>query len=224
MKASILAFSAILAAATASALTIDVSTTIMFTQTKPITDSTGTPVSAGNRVMIGTFDTTGFASAADYFTSMGTDLASLWGDFSTVSTSLTPTALGDKDGQFASAGLFPKISVNSTITGSPLAGTDVYLWILETADDSANLAIDFSNVTEFGIFSSSAANWTFLAADLPTDKITLRTSEVDLVYVGSNNGTSLALSTALTTVPEPSTYAALAGLAAGFLAWRKRRK
>jgi hypothetical protein len=63
----------------------------------------------------------------------------------------------------------------------------VYVVIFKTSDNSSNLGPNYANVSEMGVYSSSASNWAFLSSDLPTDIITLRAGEIDQFFVAADS-------------------------------------
>jgi hypothetical protein len=184
-----------------------------------IAQNSGSLLDAGNRIMIGTFDTSSEASATDYFNTNGTDLNTLLGDFSSISTSISLTSLGDKDATLSGAGTvsFSAGGVNTELP-SPLNNQKIFIWVFKTDANDANLGTSFSNVTEHGIFSGVTSDWNFGTMAVPTDAKTLRLGEVSQFFVAEGSALQLAL------VPEPAHFAALFGfLALGVVLWRRRR-
>jgi hypothetical protein len=98
----------------------------------------------------------------------------------------------------------------------------IYLWIFDTTGNGAP-AGDFSNVTEYGLFSSTASNWQFPVDGTPNpgNLTTVSSSDVNqFIFGGSVAGSPGSLELA-TTVPEPSSLSLVAvGL---LLAHRMRR-
>jgi hypothetical protein len=166
-----------------------------------VLDSSGAVVPNGNIVSIGYFnngfDVTG--NANNY-----TSLQSAWHLFgeTTIRTVIQP-------GQFAGA---------SSQSDSSFFGHPIYLWITET-----NLS---GTVTDYGLFSSSNAAWTFPdpTAVPPGNTTTIASSEVNNFAFGNSVAgapSSLQLAAA---VPEPNTLALLAvGAVVGRLYLRRRR-
>lgn len=170
-----------------------------------VVDSAGTPLEVGNEVRIGYFDT-GFELAANASDLLALDQAwNLLGTTTIRDLPLEPT------GGFADSVMVP------VYPGSQV----LHLWVFKTSGNTAPLA-DFSNVTEFGLFGSTAPNWTLPAALPAIPSIGVDTSEVDLFYhSGAVSGTPGSLQ--LTAVPEPAHFALATGLLlAGFGIYRRR--
>jgi hypothetical protein len=150
-------------------------------------DSEGDILDSGDLLVYGTFD----EAAYDLLTE------SEQSDYSTVSSLFTVigSVTADSSGEFLAVG----VEVSSSDVDS---GDQLYVWVFNSS--SADTA------TEWGIFSSSNTNWDF-AADPGVS--TLSTATLDNIVVGSVSGDNFALSA----VPEPSAYAAIAGLLA--LSW-----
>jgi hypothetical protein len=196
MKLSILSALAVTAlAATCSALTVDVTTVYGFNTNKPISDSTGTAIPVGNRIEIGRFDTTGYATAIAFFTANESDLPTLMSHFTGVSSKTTLVGKSDLDWVFgvtaksttaAAAGCFT-MSVGPTISGTALENKKLYLVIFKTTDNSTNLGPNYWNVSEYGVFSSSNTDWVFKSDTDPSAKITLRTNQIDQFYISTDS-------------------------------------
>ncbi|MCB1100275.1 MAG: PEP-CTERM sorting domain-containing protein [Verrucomicrobiae bacterium] len=89
-----------------------------------------------------------------------------------------------------------RFSAAITSEDSLVQGAQLYLWILHTAD-GATVARDFSNVTEFGLYSSTHRNWTVPSEkQLPPENSTIiNSSQIDLSFGPANiTETSLQLS------------------------------
>jgi hypothetical protein len=168
----------------------------------------GTAVADGNRVWIGTFDA-GFnvsANAADPFA-----LLAAWNQFG--STNIN-TIIG-QPGHFT----------GSSSSADPVfTNQKIYLWIFST-DLAAAPAGDFSNVNEYGLFSSTLANWTYLPpGPSPSNLRNVNSNEVDQNFFGNIQSTRLLLGNGFVLVPEPSTLGLLSlAIPTVVLALRKRR-
>jgi len=192
--------SALLAATTCTALTVDVTTVDGFTSNTSVKDSAGTAIAAGNRIMVGTFDTSSAATPAAFFEANKSNLATLMSHFTSVSSHVTLVGTSDRDWVFgltykasgstaASAGCFT-LSVGPSVAGTALENKKVYLVVFKTSDNTTNLGPNYWNVSEIGVFSSSNTEWVFKSdASDPSVKITLRTNQVDQYYV--SNGSAL---------------------------------
>jgi hypothetical protein len=84
----------------ASAHTINVLTTNANRTHSEFHTSDGTLIPVGNRIMVGTFDTSGHASAQAYFDAAGTDIAAIMDKFRSISARYIMSSLGDRDWQF----------------------------------------------------------------------------------------------------------------------------
>ncbi len=76
------------------------------------------------------------------------------------------------------------------------AGRPVYLFLTRTSD-FASPAADGSNVTDYGIFTSTHASWIFPAVGAevlpPADLIQINTAQIDSAHWGTADATSVAL-------------------------------
>ena len=172
---------------------------------RAVRNSGGTGVANGNQVWIGTFNP-GF----DLFNNGDdpVDLLANWHHFGS-----TTTRTISQPGQFT----------GSSFSDNPFFGNKpIYLWIFST-DFAAAPTPDFSNVNEYGLFSSTLPNWTFSPDPPPNNSTEVYSDEVNLAFAGSFNSTHLILA-AFTPIPEPTTLGLLClGLPATILALRKRR-
>lgn len=118
------------------------------------------------------------------------------------------TELGS--GTISGSGEIFSIGNSATIPTSPAEpqpGTSLYLWVFNDATPGS--------ATEWGIFNSSS--WV-MPSDLGT--VSMTSSLIDNVVAGTTSGSDFRL---VSTVPEPSAFAALAGfLALGCVALRRR--
>jgi hypothetical protein len=168
-------------------------------------DHAGVAVPDGNAVKIGYFDDA-FNVAAN-----ANDLNALKTAFHEFGTTpiLTANAPSFQPGAIG-------IEVSGPSTG--FEGRKIYLWGFKTAGAALPDA-SFSNVSDYGLFSSTFDNWKFpTSAALPG--VSIFTSEVDQYFhsmlVGGAPG-----SLELAAVPEPQIYAmATALLLLGFGAFR----
>ena len=135
---------------------------------------------------------------------------------------------------------FTNIETFGVLSGPPVpgrfAGTSVlddptfdnkpiYLWIFQTTGNDAP-ASDFSNVSQYGIFTSTLSNWTFPVNGSIQNETPISTSDVDtFVFGGSVSGTPGSIELAnVVVVPEPSVLSLLAvGLVTGRFLFRRRR-
>lgn len=167
-----------------------------------------TLLSAGNRILIGSFDLGG-SSAETFFSNNTTNLTGLLSAFQGISDTFSYESASATDPLLDAPGQVGSISAWSTFIATPstsfgLTSSDpIYLWVFKTTDDSADLGTDFSNVIEFGVFSSTATTWRFTDSEAPI----LRTEDINLFYISGNDDLSLA-----TAVPEPSIFALMGSL------------
>jgi hypothetical protein len=176
-------------------------------------DDVGVALPDGNEVRIGYFDST-FDVAAN-----AGNLVSLQGAFHEFGATTTETTfLGS--GQIGG-------SVSGTSSGSNSFETkQIYLWAFKTTDTQAPDS-SFSNVSDYGLFSSTQTNWKFPATASPPGNLTsIFTPEVNesfhaAILAGSPGSLELAA------VPEPQFYALATGLGmlvfAGCMQWRRQR-
>ena len=173
----------------------------------------GAPVANGNSVWIGafnpTFNVTANANRPDL-------LLANWHSFG----STTITTIGGQPGRFT----------KSDSSTDPFFGNQkIYIWIFSTFDASAPNTVDFSDVDEYGLFSSTQnssalTTWIFSPDPPPNNLRTINSSQVDQLPFGSRDATHLFLSPGFVSVPEPSTLALLSlAIPAAALALRRRR-
>jgi len=190
----------------------------------PILSNDGTPVPAGNRVVIGGFNYGGLDRAA-FFGLNGSSLTSLYDAFQPISDTFELSSLGSLDFTIGEGGTFDlTIGTMNDPEAAGFASTDpVFMWVFKTSDNGTDLGADFANVTQYGLFSSASTEWTFQDGN-PPRLATLRTGDIDDFIVSGNGDLSLALVGGLAPIPEPSVLALLLGLGtlAG-LSVRRRR-
>jgi len=168
------------------------------------------PVADGNAVWIGMFNP-GFNVAAN-----AVDPSALIANWITWdSTSIT--TLAGQSGRFS----------DSFSRNDPTFNDQkIYLWIFSTDSATAPLP-DFSNVNEYGLYSSTNAQWTFLPNNSPplSNTRNINTTQVSAGqnFYGSFDATHLYLQN-FNPVPEPSTISLLClAIPAVVLALRKAR-
>ena len=103
----------------------------------------------------------------------------------------------------------------------------IYLWIFQTTGNGAP-ASDFSNVTQYGIFTSTLNTWSFPVdgSTPPANQTLISSSDVNtFVFGGSVSGTPGSLELAnVVVVPEPNVLSLLAvGLVTGRFLFSRRR-
>lgn len=176
--------------------------------------SGGTPVPDNNQVCIGYFDA-GFdvmANAGDL-----DELALHWHQFD--STTINLAAGAGEGGHFAD---------EQTLNGAsaPLfANQQIWLWVFKTSDNSAPDA-GYGDVSEYGLYSSTASNWRFKpVGSPPANRTDIYTTDPSIYAAwGSLSGGHLNLSP-VAPIPEPAVGALLAmGLGYLGLAFRSRKK
>ena len=161
-----------------------------------VTFNGATAVPNGNQVRIGYFDP-GFNVGAN-----ASDLPGLLGAWHQFGATAITTIFGQA-GRFADT---------TSTADAQFSGQKVSLWVFKTSDNSAPAA-GFANVTAYGLFSSSALNWLFSAADAapPGNTTSVNSSEVNQAFYGSYDSSHLMLSgIGLNAVPEPSAFYLLA--------------
>lgn len=182
----------------------------------PVTSADGSAVPVGNRLALGTFDFGGLGESA-FFSANAGNVSALLDSFITFSPeSFDRSALNTKDGQFQGVPGQFNVQSASFIQNTQLQNQSVYLFVFQTADNSADLGAQLENLTHFGVFSSTDSDWNFGADDSPSAAKILRTSDVNEYWVA--NGQQLQL----VAVPEPAAFAAVFGLAVFFFVVRRR--
>ena len=176
-----------------------------------IYNNDGSAVADLNEVWIGTFDAT-FNLAAN--ANNPQQLLAHWHPFGLQDTTIT--TIGGQQGRF---------SGSSSSTDPFFADQKIYLWIFSTDGAGSPATNDFSNVNEYGIFSSSTnANWSFSPDPPPANLRTISSGHVNQAFFGAYDPTHLYLSPGFITVPEPNTLALLSlAVPAAVLALRRRR-
>ena len=147
----------------------------------PVTNSAdGAAIDPGFEVSVGTF-AEGFDPAA-----APSDLPALLAAW----TEYAKTATATIDGV---VGSFYLKHINNT---PAFAGKKIYLFLTRTSDH-ASPAADGSNVTDYGVFSSSQAAWTFpaIGEDVlpPRDLTQINTAQIDSALWGAVDPSALAL-------------------------------
>lgn len=125
---------------------------------------------------------------------------------------------------FGQDGRFSQETNWSTAANALFDGRQSYFWILGTTGGAPTL--NYSNVLSQGLFSSSDASWLFPGHDTsPPFSMIVTSDDVNQAAWGSIQAGSLQLQgVTFSAIPEPSTYAALAGAGVlGFTVWRRRR-
>lgn len=176
-------------------------------------DSAALALPDGSQVQIGYFDS-GFDLAGQASNLSG--LAGAWHEFG--AATVTTTFLGP--GQIGG-------SVSGSSSGpNSFESQKIYLLAFKTSDNNSP-NFNLSNVSEYGLFSSSQAAWQFPAnasAPPPGNRTSLFTSEVNQVFFGNlASGSPGALQ--LASVPEPSSAggAMALGLLVGASVYQSRR-
>ncbi|MGK0456334.1 MAG: hypothetical protein ACJAUA_000632 [Zhongshania aliphaticivorans] len=174
-------------------------------------DGSGSPLSDGNIVLIGNFDTSGVFD----FSSIGT---SEYDSYNEVSSFFTQYGLDTTETEFGASGVQQGGTGPSSDTGSA-----IYFWAFNSSDVSL--------ATEWAIVSNTDLSW-FVPSDSPIPGSTsidigglADTRSIEFGNLSSNLGIGdqLNIQTALL-VPEPSTYALFAGvLAFGYIVIRRSR-
>ncbi len=193
----------------ASLLTAPAQSTVNFTAApaeRDIMYNGMTHVPDGNKVSVGFFD-----SGFDILGSAQSlaALSSAWNEYG---STVIQTVFGEP-GRFA----------GTESSSSPAFDNEtVWLWVFATTDNDVP-APDFSNVSSYGLYSSSLANWEFpvQGAVPPGNTTSVNSSEVNQVAFGSLDGDHLFLSP----VPEPGMMALLglgSVLLTGFTIFRRR--
>jgi len=160
---------------------------------RDVLDVNNQPLASGNVVSVGFFD------AGFDVTSYINDLAALdaaWNEFS--STSIR--TVFDENGRFS----------DSYSSFDPVFDDQQICMIIYQTSDNGAPDASFSNVTGYGIYTSSLSNWTFPSQGsiYPFNTTYINSTEVNEAMFGTFDANHLMLMP----IPEPST------LALGFLA------
>ena len=176
---------------------------------RTVHNSNGSSLADGNQVWIGSFDA-GFDVMGN-----NDDPAALFAAFNQFGTTPIVTLFGVQPGSFTG---------DSTRNDSQFNNQKIYLWIFSTDSAAAPDTVDFSNVNEYGLYSSTSAAWTFLPHNGPQPNLRqINTADSQLqALFGSFTSGQLFLSPA-TSVPEPSTLGLL-GIAIPALVLALRRR
>ncbi len=175
---------------------------------RDVVASSGLALPDGNSVLIGSFK-------SDFSVALhANDLNALSGAWNLYGETTIQTLFGVFPGRF---------SGTESSTSSLFDGQQIWLWIIRTTNNVMPTP-DFSNVSEYGLYSSTASTWLFPQHDSvpPGNTVSINSSEVNQALFGSFDANHLTLAQ----VPEPSTYV-LMGLGLGALgihAFRKNRK
>lgn len=143
-----------------------------------------------------------------YFDDSFSDFAGLavrtWADVTAVDYTEVYVSAINPTGEFSGA--------SANITG--LLGKHLYVWVFDSSNEPV-----FVNAQEVGLFTGSTADWTGKGnAAIPPQFNTLRVSEIDSAQYGKVIAGGVSL------VPEPQTYALLAGICALLSISLRRRK
>jgi hypothetical protein len=208
-------------------ITITVTTSpenVFFGTATPLRGTDSAPLSAGNRLMIGSFDFSGFDSPSAFFGLNGGNLDFLASRFTKFGGEFNLRANRSGDVVLRDGGLFHE-NISGLVEKSPLANQQLFFWAFETAGspEKGDLGSGFSNVVAHGIFSGTTSGkvWNFGDSDLPLNSFTARTSDITDIFVG---GPGLSLSSLdLVPIPEPSALVGLLGALASLAVLRRRR-
>jgi hypothetical protein len=177
---------------------------------RDVVDASLTVVPDGNQVQIGYFEPTLdlAANAGNLLT-----LEANWHPFD----STTISTIFGQPGKFAGSGTGFDPSFNNK---------QISLWIFKTTDNAAPTA-NFSNVQQYGLFSSSLANWKFPVQGTipPANSTSILAGQADVAYWGSILGDATTGHLELgAVVPEPRQAALVVGLALMVsVVWQRRQ-
>jgi hypothetical protein len=179
-----------------------------------LVDSAGSTLADGSQVRIGYFDSTFDVSANAG--SLGS-LNTAFHTFATTSSFTGPAGPGQIGGSF---------SLNSGVDA--FESQKIFAWAFKTTDGGAP-ALDFNNVSEYGVFSSSLPSWNFPAdagAVPPNNATSIATGDVNQFFHASlwpSGGLVPNGGLALAPVPEPGAWATVIGMGLVVFAAVRRR-
>lgn len=175
-----------------------------------------TPLSGGSSA-----DGNGFAVQVGYYSSAtsGNNFLGTWTPITginSLNTAFNVSTIGDKNDNGAGDGTFADTFVFDTTVAST---------VVTLPSSGQILAVRFYNATTVAAATHFAAAskdlWTWISPATPQSTVIMSLGESGLVWQG---GFTAYTGNLLTAIPEPSTYAGLAGLAVlGFAALRRRR-
>jgi hypothetical protein len=172
---------------------------------RAVMDSANAPLSDGNVVQIGYFD-----SGFDVY-GFSADMIALSDSWNMFSETSIQTIFGQA-GRFAD---------NDSTADPTFDGRQIWMWIFKTSDNSGPRPT-YDNVTEYGLYTSTAGNWLFPEQGnlFPNNTTSVNSSEVMDMAFGTFDINNLILSP----VPEPSLMG-LAIVGGGlFFTLRRRRR
>lgn len=169
------------------------------------TTSTGSALPDGAYFQLGTFATA--PSASDVSENAPTVFAQ-WQEFA-----------DDTDEQIFTIELPGGHAAGDIFGPDSFAGKSIFWWVFLTSDGQKP-ALDFSNVTEHALFTSSSPDWLF-PADSESIPPVVSTADPNISFLAGGYGSGNT-TIALAAIPEPSSVLTLSALAlAGCL--RRRR-